>query len=324
VTLMPEVTVVVVTYNSMHVIDAALGPLAADPRIEIIVVDNDSADQTVSHVNKQYPSVSVMQMSDNLGFAKAVNLGVAAANAPTVMLLNPDARITKSDLKTLRDALATPGVGLVGPLIVEPTGQQRIVPAGRFPTAWRMICHYYGLSRLFANIPLFEGHYLLPNQLSTAPKVVDWLTGACMLFERATWVDAGGLSERWFMYAEDIDFCLRVKKLGLNVALETNAVAGHLVGQSDSTASFSMNPAWIVNLQDLHATAFSRHAIERWVWKVGVGSGLYLRGLVATALAQGGAAGKRPKFRNDAQRFKVYSNAVLSRGSGSVAQRSIA
>ncbi|MGY2897561.1 N-acetylglucosaminyl-diphospho-decaprenol L-rhamnosyltransferase [Curtobacterium sp. PvP017] len=294
-------SVVIVTFNSAGVVLDALDALTEIDDLELVVIDNASADDTVDIVRSAWPSATVIENHENVGFARAVNEGVRRSNGDLVMLLNPDAQIGAHGIRVLRDALGSHPDDVVAPFVEQPA-PQRIVSAGRMPTVWRMFTHYFGLSRLSARLPLLEGHYLLPRQVhGTMP--VEWVTGACFVVARRTWDEVGGLSERWFMYAEDIEFCHRVRRAGRRVWLAPEARATHLVGQSDSSALTTVNAAWVLNLRDFYATdlALSRRSVG--LWTAVVASGLGLRGLVAAVRHGTGSPAAR--------RFSGYSRALV-------------
>jgi GT2 family glycosyltransferase len=304
-------TVVVVSYNSKNVIIDALRPFVHEPGISLLVVDNASQDSTVADIKQRIPSAEILELSENLGFAKAVNLAIEYSSSPNVLLLNPDAIITAGDVRTLLSAL-TPNTGIVAPLIKEPGDRLQIVSAGHFPTIWRMFLHFSAIARVSQDIPVLQGHYLFPSNLTVKPMTVDWVTGACMLFTKATWRLAGGLSEHWFMYAEDIDYCFRIRALGLAVELIPSVSASHLVGQSDSTGSFSANPAWILNLHEFYETELSPSRIHGMLWCLVVGIGLLSRSFLFRI--KGIRAGRSSQWNIEASRFRVFAFAVIRRG----------
>jgi N-acetylglucosaminyl-diphospho-decaprenol L-rhamnosyltransferase len=307
-----DLTVVLVSYNSREVILSALAPLVGVDGVDIIVVDNASQDSTVSGIETQFPSVRVMKMAENLGFAKAVNLGIESCRTANVMLLNPDAVVSIASVRTLVSALTEPGSGIVAPLIEDQGSRLGILPAGRFPTIWRMLLHFSGVSRMSAGRRALWGHYLRPANVTSRRLAVDWVTGACMVFSKDTWDLAGRLSERWFMYAEDIDFCFRVRSLGLSVCLLSDATASHLVGQSDSSGSYSANPAWILNLHDFYSSQLARSALHSFSWCFVVSLGLLSRSW-AYWLRSVENKNNDVGWSYEAARFRVFSLAVLLR-----------
>jgi N-acetylglucosaminyl-diphospho-decaprenol L-rhamnosyltransferase len=309
-----DLTVVIVSYNSEDVISGALELIVGIPGIEIIVVDNASIDSTITDIEVSFPAVRVMKMKQNLGFSRAVNLGIEASTSKNIMLLNPDAAIDASSIYQLLNECRADGVGIVAPLICDPGNRLQIVSAGHFPTAKRMFLHFTGLSRFSKQYMGLQGHYLLPFNLLSDNMDVEWVTGACMLFTKQTWERVGHLSERWFMYAEDIDFCYRVKSHGLSVRLMPKVEATHLVGQSDSTASFSANPAWILNLHDFYDAEFASNKIQSISWCIVVSAGLWSRSLLFRLRGLMGGRKAPNSWSSEANRFGVFAHAVTLRG----------
>ncbi|MFJ4221388.1 glycosyltransferase family 2 protein [Curtobacterium luteum] len=297
----PELSVVLVTYNSAHVVTAALDGLGERRGTEVVLVDNDSTDGTADLVRDRYPHVIVVESGGNLGFAKGVNLGVRHARGSFVMLLNPDATIAEPDLRALLAAARRDPGSVFAPFVEQPA-PQRIVSAGWAPSTWRMFAHYSGLSRLGRHARWLQGHYLLPAQVRS-PVRVDWATGACLLLSRGLWDRLGGLSERWFMYAEDVEFCWRVRSSGHDVWLLPEARATHLVGASDGRRTDSVDPAWVVNLREFHALTMARGRASTASWTVVVAAGLASRAALAAV---------RHGPRSDAaRRFSAYSAALV-------------
>lgn len=274
----PVVSVIIVTYNSASVIRDCLDPLVVatfGPAIEIIVVDNNSTDETMRIVEEISPCIRIIRNKENQGFARAVNSGAEMANGTQLLLLNPDATISSDSLQQLLRISDRSRPAVIAPLIVHPGGRLRIVSAGRFPSVWRMFCHYSGLSRFGRVSAAFEGHYLLPSQLQSEMQT-GWVTGACVLIPRIIWTQLGGLSQRWFMYAEDIDFCWRANQAGYNVLLATEVVVTHSVGESTDEPK-SLNADWVTNLFDFYRTEMNGSELAGHVWKAVVVFGLYSR-----------------------------------------------
>jgi N-acetylglucosaminyl-diphospho-decaprenol L-rhamnosyltransferase len=275
----PRASVIIVAFNSSRVLLSCLASLGdlQTAGVETIVVDNASSDNTVSLITKKYPKVQIIANASNVGFARAVNIGVSASRGRFIVLLNPDATLGLGVLTSLVDEAArTNGIGVIAPLLGDPTGRLRIASAGRDPSAWRMFCHYFGLSRALGRFSMFEGHYLLPRQLSTS-REVDWVTGACMVLPKSVWEAVGGMSERWFMYAEDMEFCYRVRKSGYLVVVDPELRATHSVGESTSGNELSSNPAWVINLYDFYASDIATSRFARVMWRLVVSGGLIIR-----------------------------------------------
>ncbi|WJM17337.1 glycosyltransferase family 2 protein [Microbacterium arborescens] len=294
-----------VTYNSAEVVAASLNALPAD--VEVIVVDNASADHTRSVVLDNRPDTEWVQTGANLGFAPAVNIAAKRARGELFLLLNPDAMIAE---RAINDVLAVfdkhPDVAVAAPIVVEAGGHLTTMAGGFEPTIWRMFTHSSGLSRLAKKIPLLRGHYLLQGQQKREGLTdLDWVSGGCLFVRRSAWTELGGLTERWFMYAEDVEFCLRIRDQGHRVVLAPWAEAEHAVGGSSSGTS-AVRTQWLENLFDLYQMRYRAGFIRSWIWRFVVAGGYAARALVlrVTFSARGDRAAH--------QRFASYARAIVS------------
>lgn len=264
----PRVTLISVTYNSEAVVGQMLEPFVGASDIEIVIVDNGSVDRSIDVVRRVQPGAIVLECPENPGFAVAVNRGAAVATGAHLLLLNPDARIGLADVLSCVEQLERdPTLGVVAPHIVHPLGRRAAMETGRDATNWRMFNHWSGLSRLSGFSRLFEGIYLMDAKVKNS-RDVDWVSGACLFTRADLWRELGGLSERWFMYAEDIDFCLRVQDSGHRVRLHLDAVAEHAIGGSSaSPRSPETSSAWLLNLYDLYKLRHRPSLVRSWCWR---------------------------------------------------------
>jgi len=194
------------------------------------VVDNASSDGSADVARDREADV-VIANDRNLGFARAVNLGLAACSSEHVLLLNPDAELGQAALASMRAVLREQtGAAIVAPLLRDPEGVTQS-SAGRFATLTRRV----GLCLpLGGRVPYFRPQYRLLPDLLTAGRVidVDYVFGAAMLVDRAFLAAAGGLDERFFLFAEDEDICRQARVAGRRVLLHTRVVARHIGGAS--------------------------------------------------------------------------------------------
>lgn len=298
-------SVIIVTYNSKKIVGSCIEPLQNQLDIEIIVVDNASNDGTADYVRKEFPAVRLIESGGNLGFAKGVNLGASYASGGVLVLLNPDASVSNTSLRTLHRALADdPGIGVIAPLLDHPGRGLSVREGGLSPTIWHVFCHYYGISRLFHRYKNFRGMYVLRSE-SFDSMDVDWVSGACMAVPRALWESNGGLSERWFMYAEDVDFCLRVRKAGKRVVISGSVNGTHGLGESSTnTSTEPTNALWLTNLYDLYKLEISPGRLHNVLWKFVFTGGLALRSFVTGAKMV--LKGQSPRRSPDYRRFNFY------------------
>lgn len=234
---MSRLTIVIVTYNSRHEIDVALGALR-EPRPciehEILVVDNASVDGTASHVRATWPDVRVIDAGGNLGFAAANNIGIRHSASEIVLLLNPDTRATGDVVDRLVSYLdARPDAAVVGPRIVDTEGRAEL-------SFGAMISPF---SELRQKVLVVGSGRRLPvltqlvDTMTRRTQVVDWVSGACLMIRRADLEAAGLLDERFFMYTEDVDLCATVRARGRLVVFFADAHIEHRRGRSVSSAA---------------------------------------------------------------------------------------
>ncbi|WP_279366723.1 glycosyltransferase family 2 protein [Microbacterium testaceum] len=302
----PLVTVLIVTYNSRSTIRAAIDGLVGN--CEIVLVDNASLDGTADFIESAYGSrVILIRSGENLGFAKAVNRAAENASGKFLLLLNPDASMDYENIGLLTVAMsAYPEVGVAAPDVIEGAGEFRTMAAGYEPSVRRMFLHSSGLSRLGRHTARLRGHYLLRDQIRpNRPEFLKWVSGGCMLVERTVWQNLGGLSERWFMYAEDVEFCLRASSAGWKVAVFPWAFAHHSVGGSSDDSSGPVRTVWLENLYDLFVLRYHPSTFRAASWRGVVAVGFAARSSVFALLTS-----VRPAYRSDARRFAAYARAA--------------
>ena len=223
------VTIVVVTYNSAHVIDALLDSVPAalgDVSADVVVVDNDSADDTAEAVARR-PDVRLVQ-SANAGFAAGINRGVHEGERTAyVLALNPDVVLGPGSVAEMIRAAEAHGAGIVAPQVRQQEGAL-YHSLRREPSLARTL----GLNA--TGLPLFA-EYILRDEEYLEGHVVDWALGAVLLFRREVFDVLGGWEEAFFLYSEETDFCLRARDHGYTTRYEPLAVAMHIGGQSGQT-----------------------------------------------------------------------------------------
>ena len=221
------IDVIIVSYQSAAELADCLAAVRASRDVaRIVVVDNASTDGSASAAHAGGADV-VVENDRNIGFARAVNIGLGEATADFVLLLNPDARLAPPALAHMRATLELePGAAIVAPLLRR--GDRVTTGAGRSATVARRV----GLCvPLVGRAPRFRPEYAPPSAASRAVDV-DYVFGAAVLLDRAFFVAVGGLDERFFLFAEDEDICRRARAAGRRVLLDGRAVADHVGGAS--------------------------------------------------------------------------------------------
>jgi GT2 family glycosyltransferase len=214
---MPTVAVSIVTWNSAAEIGDCLRALAGLPENwQVWVVDNNSADDTVEFVRKEFPFVKLIANPDNKGFAEANNQVIERTETDYVLLLNPDTQATVEGLeKSLEIIEENSQIGLLGVRLRNADGTLQTT-CFHFPTVWKNYLDAAGLERLYSKEKIeemFAGDYFAHDKA----RKVDWVKGAFMLARRAAIEKAGAVPEDYFMFAEDLDFCWQIAQKGYEI-----------------------------------------------------------------------------------------------------------
>jgi hypothetical protein len=223
-----SLAIVIVSYNCREVLRDCLASACA---YYAVVVDNASTDGSAEMVRAEFPEVKLIRNQENRGFAAACNQGIMAAHQPLVLLLNPDALITDDAVQRLLEVMsARPDVGACGPRILNPDGS--LQPSCRcFPILPRLLLDELGFGKLFPHSRFFGG-YRMTWWAHDQQREVDQLMGAALLLRRTALEQVGVLDERFFVYFEEVDLCLRLRQAGWKVLFVPTAQVVHHGGQS--------------------------------------------------------------------------------------------
>lgn len=235
-----KVSVIIVSYNVKHFLIQCIHSVlkaANDVNIEIIVVDNVSKDGSVEAIKNTFPKVKVIANSENVGFSKANNQGIAIAQGEYILILNPDTVLPEDNLiKSIAFMLSHPKAGALGVRMIDGTGSFLPESKRGLPTPEVAFYKMFGLSSIFKKSKRF-GKYHLGFMDEDQDHAVEILSGAYMFFRKEVLDKIGGFDEDFFMYGEDIDLSWRVIKVGYqNYYLANNAII-HYKGESTKRGS---------------------------------------------------------------------------------------
>lgn len=237
----PDVSVVIASWNAKrHLIDC-LRALEAEAdagsvAIETIVVDNGSSDGSADAVQHDFPWATLVRNDENLGFARASNVGLARATGRYVCLMNSDVRVRAGALGTLvRFMDARPTVGLVGPRILNPDGSLQ-ASCRKFPALCTGLSESLAAYRLRPRSARWSGE-TMAYWSHDAERSVDAVSGCLCLARRAAVAEVGPLDERFFFSSEDVDWCMRFHAAGWDVRFCPEAEAIHVGAASSSHAA---------------------------------------------------------------------------------------
>jgi GT2 family glycosyltransferase len=213
-----DLAIIIISTNEAHWLGPCLSSVfehIGEADVEVIVVDNESTDNTREIVEESYPRARVIR-SRNGGFGYANNRGWEAADARYALFLNPDTEIVEGDFGTLVRALdARPDVGLAG--VRHLTPDRVLFPSmRRFPNAARTLCEALGSERWPLH-PAWAGERVLDLTAYEREQECDWTSGAFMVARREALLSAGIMDERFFLQCEEADLCLRMKRAGWSV-----------------------------------------------------------------------------------------------------------
>lgn len=235
---MKRISVIIVSWNARDYLLQCLASLRSEAGsypMEIIVVDNASTDNSPELVENLHPEVMLIRNAENLGFAKANNIGVRASTGDYLCFINSDVRVLPGCLASLvRYCEEHPETGMAGPYIIGADGKLQRSCRG-FPSLWNMFCRALALDTLFRNNPVFTS-YSLNHWAHDAPRKVDILSGCFWFIPRRALLDVGLLDEAFFIYGEDMDWCRRFWNKGWHVAFVPAGEAIHYGGASSSNA----------------------------------------------------------------------------------------
>ena len=248
----PELSIVIVSYECKRYLLDLLGDLAktrGDLAFDVHVIDNASHDGTPDAVRAAHPWVALTALPENIGFGRANNLGIADACAETVLLLNPDTRVTGHALRACLDEMGrSPDIGILTPRVVDEHGVFDRRCMRGFPTLWGVFCHVSGLDHVLRDRR--SRRYTLgwlPDDLAAD---VEAVSGAVMFCRADALHQVGGFDERFFMYGEDIDLCLRARRGGWRIRYWPEFEIVHVGGRSGRTSE--SRRAWARSIGDLH------------------------------------------------------------------------
>jgi N-acetylglucosaminyl-diphospho-decaprenol L-rhamnosyltransferase len=230
---MADVSVVVVTYNALPLLERSLESVQG---YETIVVDHGSTDGTVDFVRERFPEARVIEQ-ENLGFGTGNNTGMRAASRDYFLLLNADAWVLGDAVERLVEFAETqPEAAVVGPKLLNPDGTLQRSVRG-YPSTWRIATEYLFLRKLAPRSRLFNAFYGAGFDHESV-REAEFLGGACLLVRREAFEQVGGFDEDFFMMSEEVDWCYRFRQAGWKVLFYPGAEVVHVLTSSANPAMF--------------------------------------------------------------------------------------
>jgi GT2 family glycosyltransferase len=253
---MTELSIIIVSANGVDALCACLASIFRDPPpfpFEVLVVDNASSDGGPERLRREFPTARLILNRDNIGFAAACNRGAAAASGRCLLFLNPDTIVHAGALGSALAFMAQhPRAGIMGCRTLNHDGSLQNT-ARSFPSLARVFVQLSGLSRRFRRLRL-------PARELGRP---DYVQGSFLVIARSLFTSLGGFEERFFLFGEEVDLCLRARQAGWDVAYDPTTVITHFGG---SGRPDSRRSAWFIAsirlLYARHRGALAARALE--------------------------------------------------------------
>jgi len=243
------VTVVIVNYNTAHLLDEMFAALRAATQgiaVQTIVIDNASKDGSVDVLRARFPDVELIANTTNVGFGRANNQALPLIRGRYVLLLNTDAFVSPDTLqRTIACMEAHPDCGILGVRLVGRDGV--LQPSCRyFPTPWNIFLASTGLARFFPSVRMIDDMDWDHRSL----RECDWVPGCYYLMRREVIDQVGLFDPRYFLYFEEVDHCRATKRAGWKVLYYPDTSVVHIGGESaKSEGAITSSGRQIASLQ---------------------------------------------------------------------------
>lgn len=245
--------------NSIKVLDA-----------EIIVVDNNSPDDSCAMMKEKFPEITLLENKDNVGFSKANNQGVALAKGEYICILNPDTVVAEDTfVQILEEAKELPDMGMLGARMIDGTGSFLPESKRNIPSPMTSFSKLFGIK--FGKVKSYYADHLGVLDVGK----VDVLVGAFLVVKKDDYLAVGGLDEDYFMYGEDIDLSYKITKNGLQNYYIGNIPVIHYKGESTDR-----NKVYQQRFYGAMRMFYKKHFKSNWFFDVFVSVGITLTPIV--------------------------------------------
>jgi N-acetylglucosaminyl-diphospho-decaprenol L-rhamnosyltransferase len=234
-----DLSIIIINWNSANYLQKCLRSVYEHTRgiqMEVIVIDNASFDGARELVEREFPQVRFIQSEQNLGFAKGNNTAARQASGRWLLFLNPDTELHSPAINCLLDAAESlPQPGALGARLLNTDRTLQTSCVLRFPRLTNHLIDADILRRWFPRARIWGASVLYSDNPEPVP--VERVSGACLMTLRSTFEQLGGFSEDYFMYCEDLEYCLKAHKAGRCNYYVPKAVLIHHGGKSSSQAA---------------------------------------------------------------------------------------
>ncbi len=262
----PTVTIIVVSYNTREAVRDCLRALARvrdEAELDVVVVDNASVDDTVGMIQDEFPDARLISNHENRGFAAAVNQGASSTQAEFFLMLNPDTWISRGALAKLLAVMGQdPRIAVVGAQLASFRGDDQgsvLAPPTLTKEFFNLLPELKAiLVPAFLKRRLQRGRHVERRGQVEVPAV----SGGAMLVRTRAFREAGGLDERFFVYHEEVDLCLRLAQRGWRIVFQPAAVVLHYDALATGFRTNRLPPEPVLSWR-LRGTAvlFEKHTV---------------------------------------------------------------
>lgn len=266
-----KLSVIILNYNVRYFLEQCVESVQKAIQnldAEIIVVDNNSDDDSCEMMKRVFPSVHLIENKENSGFPKGNNIGVAAAKGDYICILNPDTVVAEDTfVKVMEFADWQSNLGIVGVKLID--GKGNFLPESKrgVPTPFVAFTKIAGLYKLSSFFGKYYAQHLSENQTGK----VEILVGAFMFMKRETYLSVGGFDEDCFMYSDDIDLSYMILKTGKSNFYFHDTTVIHYKGESTARDKTYMN-----RFREAMNFFYKKHFHISWFFDIFMKSGAYL------------------------------------------------
>jgi hypothetical protein len=275
--------IVIVNYKSSDYLERCLAKIPSQVdgiSVSVTVVDNDSKEESqLEALNLQYEWMQFLFNKKNLGFSRACNQGIKSRTADLYLLLNPDTVISKNALlRCSRFLMQTPEAGITSCRILNPDGSEQKAGRRNIPTPASAFLHFTGLQKLLGDRLRQKAYHPAPPS-GDSPVEVEAVSGSFLMFKNELLELTGGLDEAFFMYGEDLDFCLRAGQAGWKSYSLPDASVLHYKRVSSSRSAVPANLHFYRAMEIFYRKHYYNNA--GWISRASVLSGIRLLQLLS-------------------------------------------
>ena len=229
-----DLSIIIVNWNSVDYLRRCLESIyrqTTNLEFEVMVIDNASFDGSEELIRAEFPEVKFIQSTENIGFARANNLGFQHSTGEALLFLNPDTEVRSSAINELFTSLhSVPDAGAIGGKLLNSDGSLQISCIQPFPT---ILNQMFDLEWLQVRFPRLKIWGIRPLFLDRGvPEEVDVVSGACLMVKRSVFEMIGTFSTDYFMYSEDVEVCYKIRQAGWRVYYVGKAEIVHYGGAS--------------------------------------------------------------------------------------------